>query len=223
MMKSVTIQLCVVSYQSFHLTNFQVIPRLKYITAWILRFISNYRAKGFNSTPHKLMILSTKEINSVEVYWVNFAQNAHFIRELEQLQSNQALMKTSSLLSLHPFLDSNGSLRVGGRQCKGSFSSQHLPGTHLITKLIVHSEHLRLLHEGISLLTCSLSQRYYIIGCRKVVRSITQSCFTCRHPSAKPQSQVFSQLPIEQITPDSVFSKVSIDYAGPVYIKHEHV
>ena len=144
------------------LDQFSSCTRLKYITSWVLRFISNCRAKGFNSTPHKSMILSTKEINAAEVYWVNFAQNAHFIRELEQLQSNQALMKTSSLLSLHPFLDSSGSLRVGGRQCnlKGSFSSQHpiiLPGKHLITKLIVHSEHLRLLHVGISLLTCSLS------------------------------------------------------------------
>ena len=137
-------------------------------------------------------------------------------------------MKTSSLLSLYPFLDSNGSLRVGGRQCnlKGSFSSQHpiiLPGKHLITKLIVHSEHLHLLHAGISLLTCSLSRCYYIIGCRKVVRSITRSCFTCRRSSAKPQSQVFGQLPIERITPDSVFNKVGVDYAGPVYIKHGHV
>ena len=31
------------------------------------------------------------------------------------------------------------------------------------------------------------------------------------------------QLPIERITPDSVFNKVGVDYAGPVYIKHGHV
>ena len=35
--------------------------------------------------------------------------------------------------------------------------------------------------------------------------------------------KVFGQLPIERITPDSVFSKVDVDYAGPVYIKHGHV
>ena len=160
------------------LDQFSSYTRMKYITAWVFRFINNCHSKGLNSTPNKSRALSTKEINAAEVYWVNFAQNAHFIRELEQLQNNQTLMKTSSLLSLHPFLDSNGSLRVGGRQCnlKGSFSSQHpiiLPGKHLITKLIVHSEHLCLLHVGITLLTCSLSRRYYIIVCRKVVRFIT--------------------------------------------------
>ena len=102
------------------LDQFSSYTHLKYITAWVLRFINNCCAKNFNSTPRKSMILSTKEINAAEVYWVNFAQNAHFIRKLEQLQSNQTLMKTSSLLSFHPFLDSNVSIRVGSRKCKSA-------------------------------------------------------------------------------------------------------
>ena len=41
--------------------------------------------------------------------------------------------------------------------------------------------------------------------------------------SAKPQAQLVGQLPIERVTPDLVFNKVGVDYAGPVYIKYGFV
>ena len=31
------------------------------------------------------------------------------------------------------------------------------------------------------------------------------------------------QLPKERVTPDSVFDRVGLDYAGPIYIKHGYV
>ena len=31
------------------------------------------------------------------------------------------------------------------------------------------------------------------------------------------------QLPMERVTPDLVFERVGVDYAGPVYVKHGHV
>ena len=34
---------------------------------------------------------------------------------------------------------------------------------------------------------------------------------------------MLGQLPIERITPDSVFDKVGVDYAGPVLIKYGYV
>ncbi len=41
--------------------------------------------------------------------------------------------------------------------------------------------------------------------------------------SAKPHPQMLGQLPIERVTPGSVFEKVGIDYAGPVSIEYGHV
>ena len=49
------------------------------------------------------------------------------------------------------------------------------------------------------------------------VRSITH---TYCHTSARPRPP---QLTKEHVTPDHVFDRVSIDYAGPVLIKHAHV
>ena len=93
---------------------------------------------------------------------------------------------------------------------------------HPLTRLIIRSEHARLLHAGPTLLAASLT-RYHIIGGRKVIRSVTRKCITCRHYSAKPQPQMLRQLPIERITPGPVFDKVGVDYAGPVLIKYGYV
>ena len=72
----------------------------------------------------------------------------------------------------------------------------------------------------VPLYSCSLNRLYHITGCRKVVCTITRGCITCRRIAAKPQVQLVGQLPTEQVTPDLVFDKVGVDYAGPVYVKY---
>ena len=138
---------------------------------------------------------------------------------------NHKLSNSSPLLSLHSILDSSGLLHVGGREqnSKRSFSIQYpviLHGKHYLTTLIIRSEHTCLMHASPTLLIASLSRCYDILGYRRVVRSITRGCITCHRTSARPHPQMLGQLPIERVTPDLVFDKVGIDYAGPVYIKY---
>lgn len=76
------------------------------------------------------------------------------------------------------------------------------------------------MHAGPTLLVASLNHRYYITNCRKIVRSITRSCITCQRCTAKPKPQLLGQIPAERITPDSVFDRVGLDYAGPFTIKY---
>ena len=92
-----------------------------------------------------------------------------------------------------------------------------------LTRLIVRTEHLRLLYAGPTLLSASLSQRYHIVGGRSCIRSITRECVVCRRKAVKPQPQLLGQLPIERVTPGPVFDKVGVDYADPVLIKYGHV
>ena len=96
-------------------------------------------------------------------------------------------------------------------------------GKHHLTKLIIRTEHQRLLHAGPALLTSSLNRRYHITGGRRVVRSITRACIVCRRRSEKPKPQLMGQLPFERVTPDIVFENVGVDYAGPIYVKYVHV
>ena len=39
----------------------------------------------------------------------------------------------------------------------------------------------------------------------------------------KPQPPQMGQLPLERVTPDSVFNRVGLDYAGPLYVKYGYV
>ena len=145
--------------------------------------------------------------------------------EITLLKAGKDLPRGSSLLAFHPFVDSDGVLRVGGRECNSSlaYSQMHpiiLHGNQVLTRLIIHSEHIRLLHAGPTLVFSSLSRRFHILGMKKTVRSVVRQCTTCRRHSAKPSPQMLGQLPLERITPGIVFEKVGVDYAGPLQVKY---
>ena len=116
-------------------------------------------------------------------------------------------------------MDPAGLLRVGGRgqNVQMSYSVIHpviLPGKHPVTSLLVRSEHQRLMHAGPTLLTASLNCHYYVIGCRRIVRS------NCRKTTAKPKAHILGQLPVERITPGHIFDHVGLDYAGSFTVKY---
>ena len=145
--------------------------------------------------------------------------------EIASLQSDKSLPHSSSLLPLHPFLDKDGFLWMGGRQehSKLSFFKLHpiiLHGKHPLTKLLVWLEHRRLLHGGPTLVITSLSRRFHIINSRKTIRSVVRQCVICQRQAVKPQQQLLGQLPSEWITPNSVFERVGMDYAGPFLVKY---
>lgn len=69
----------------------------------------------------------------------------------------------------------------------------------------------------------SINWHYHIIGLRRIVRTVTRGCISCRCHTAKPLPQLQGQLPSERVNPGSVFDKVGLDYAGPFSIKYGHV
>ena len=210
------------------LRDYSSFTRLKRVTSWILRFIHNCRSRKLDAQPIQHAYLTTEELHKAEILWYSTAQREHFKDEIDAMSSRSILNKSSQLLSLRPVLDSSGLMRVGGRQQNSqmSYSQQHpiiLHHKHPLTHLIIHTEHRRLLHAGPTLLTASLCRQYHIIGCKRVVRSITRGCIICRKISAKPSPQMTGQLPRERLTPGLVFDKVGVDFAGPVYVKYAHV
>jgi hypothetical protein len=92
-------------------------------------------------------------------------QQNFYAQELHDLTNQQEVSSTSSLRALHPFIDKEGILRVGGRlqQSALSYQSMHqviLPPNCHFTKLVVSSEHFRLLHAGSQLLIVSIRETY---------------------------------------------------------------
>ena len=191
------------------------------VSAWIRRFVNNCRAKREGRVKN-IGFLTTKELAAAEEIWVALAQQQEFAEEIDNLKGGKESGKR--LLPLHPFLDQNGLLRVGGRLSlsEQSYTKRHpliLAGRHQLTKLIIRNEHQRLLHAGPTLVMSSLAQRFHIIGARRAVRAITRNCVTCKRVAGKPRPQLLGQLPRERLNPGLVFDQVGVDYAGPILIK----
>ena len=143
-------------------------------------------------SPH----LTTEEVIKADNYCISLSQKDHFSLEIESFKNNSIVSESSPLFVLHPFVDSNGIVQVGGRvQNVGiPYNSRHsiiLHGKHSITKLIISSEHLRLLYIGPTLVMAFLCCYYYIIGCRRAVHLVTRKYITCRRTMVKPQNQPF--------------------------------
>ena len=163
--------------------------------------MSKTRVKGCQS-PH----LTVKELKSAEDYWLMIIQKESFPKELDASEKGQPLPKNSRLLPFRPICDKNHSvLRVGGRLSNSSlsYSQSHpviLDGKHPITKLIILSEHRRLMHAGPTLLLSPLNQRFHIVGARRTVRFITRQCIMCKHHAIKPHDQLLGQpLPLRSL------------------------
>lgn len=213
-------QTCFASITQDHnpidINHYSSFTRLKRVTAWMFRFIHNCRSgRSRTSGP-----LSVDELTATETYWLSIAQSHTFQTEIDALEKGKPMPNASCLRTLRPFIDSLGLLRVGGRLGNSNlaYTQRHpiiLCGQHIVTKLVIRSEHIRLLHAGPTLVASSLGRRFHIIGHRKAIRTLTRACVTCRRMTVKPQPQLMGQLPLERVTPGMVFERVGVDYADP--------
>ena len=155
-----------------------------------------------------------------ERYWPTVAQHSSFAKEILSLRQKRDLSKKGSLLPLHPVLDTHGLLRIGGRANRSNlpYSSQHpvvLPGDHTVTELIVHTEHLCLLHAGPTFVATSLSCHFHIVRPRSY--SIAHSGM-CHLSPSHSQPSASNAWTTSTRSADPWF-RVEVDYAGPVTIK----
>ena len=153
---------------------FTSFTKLIRITAWIKRFIKACRSIKVARPTSEVLPLSVEELVTAEYYWICLSQHNNFCfsTEIKRLKSEHSIASDSCLLSLHPFVDSNGILRVGGREQNSNltYSAMHpiiLHGKHPVTRLIIQSEHFRLLHPRFSL-------RYSIVNFTSL--DVAKSC-----------------------------------------------
>ena len=116
-------------------------------------------------------------------------------------------------------------MRVGGWEANPTLSylRMHpiiLHGKHPITRLFIRSEHIGVLHAGLTLLSSFPSHRFSIVGLRETVRSLTRQCITYRCQTTQPWPQMLGQLPLEHVTPGSIIEEIEVDYVAPLYVKY---
>ena len=216
--------------------------KLRNVTAWLLRFKSWFIARYLKSraipSARTTGALSVQEVKTAEkdifkhVQGKSFSDVLKTLQRLDQSQSPRQMtselknLKTpKSMRKLHPILDNDGILRVGGRleNAPVEYETKHpiiLPYRHHVTDLIVLQHHQRVGHLGQEYVLASLRQLYWIIKGRSAVRRVIGDCFICKKLRAAKGEQLMADLPKERVLPgDPPFTHVGVDYFGPLYVR----
>ncbi|XP_029169999.1 uncharacterized protein LOC114939750 [Nylanderia fulva] len=128
---------------------FSSLSRLKRVTAYCLRLAK----RSVQNTSQQSKLLTVEELEHAMKRLIKDCQDHSFAEELHNLSNKKRLQSKSKLLTLNPFLDEEGIIRVGGRLCNATieYSQKHpiiLPSKHHLTTLIIRDAHYKNLHAG---------------------------------------------------------------------------
>ncbi|XP_066583471.1 uncharacterized protein [Prorops nasuta] len=167
------------------LYNYSSWTKLIRVINYVLRFIDRARRKNVCQHAH----LSALELRTETLRVVKIIQAAAFLNDILTLQGKKSVPSSSRLLSLTPFLDAQGILRVGGRlQHSFLLDNQKHPiilPTNYLTELLIRHIHVTTLHGGLQLTLTVLRQEYWVINARNAAKSIIHRCVTCVRQRAK--------------------------------------
>lgn len=201
-------------------------PKLIRVTAYILRFISRCRRirTDAGESDKSGRTLTAAECRSSHQLWIKLIQSELFRAEIHALSNRKPLSTRSSILSLRPFLDSDGVLRVGGRLRNAPISATTrqpiLLASYPLVHLIIDHAHKRALHAGVQLTTNNLRQDFWIIHARSLVRLVINRCVACAWERAAVPPQLMEDLPAVRVTaPERCFLRCGLDYAGLVLVR----
>lgn len=135
-------------------------------------------------------------------------QEKYFGKELAALKADRQVQ--SHLLSVNPFIDANGMLRVGGRLQHSAlpYSKRHqliLHNESRVTHLIIENEHLRLLHASQKEVLSSINQLYWITNGLRLVKKIVNKCVICFRLKGITAKQLMGSLPAARVNESRAF------------------
>ena len=119
----------------------------------------------------------------------------------------------------------NPRLRCHGRMQNApvDFNSRYpilLPEDNHISKLIVMQCHNMVMHNGVRETLTQLRTKFWIVRDRQVVKMIISKCVVCQKIEGKGYGIPYPPpLPPFRFTDEFAFSRIGLDYAGPVYVK----
>lgn len=142
-----------------------------------------------------------------------------FSKELACLTKEGCVPKDSSIISLGPFLDSDGVMRVGGRLRKAAHLVSNeknpiiLPSKNHVSKLIAIHCHETVKHQGRHFTEGQIRSEGYC-G-KRLVSSIVFNCVPCRKLRGRFEYQRMADLPADRLEESPPFTYVGVDVFGP--------
>ncbi|XP_076392699.1 uncharacterized protein LOC143265299 [Megachile rotundata] len=201
--------------------------KLLRVIAYCLRFSQNTRVKGFVSQikeNHSRYPPSASEIAEAEIVLIRGIQSIHFSKEIALIASGKTVDKHSPLISLNPFIDERGLVRVGGRleNAQLKYEQKHpliIPKSGPLAILLINHEHLRHLHAGCQQTLAALHSRFWILSGKRLIKKVLRQCLSCFRTRPTSVSYKMGDLPADRVVPARAFATCGVDYAGPFLIK----
>ena len=195
------------------------------VITWFCRFLFNLR-----HVPAERQLsprLTLPERRGVELIFLKQSQSRFFKEEIVCLEKGKELPRRSTLLQQHPFLDSDGLLRVGGRLRRMELHTDRKHPTILhrmdsLTRLLVQHTHKTNLHVGPTGLMGILSINFHIIGAKALVKEVSKACVTCQKYYVRTTDQLQGQLSPHRTRPAPPFTSTGADFAGPFTLQKGH-
>ncbi|XP_046803790.1 uncharacterized protein LOC124419217 [Lucilia cuprina] len=164
---------------------FSSYPRALAVTAYVLRFIS------------------LTELKESKVMLIKLTQRVYYPQEYSQLSDAKLISKKSSILTLNPFLDSNGTMRVNGRLANSCLNYDErypfiIPNSSNFCRMFLDFAHKTLLQADISLMMNAIQSQFYIPGLKRTVKKCVHHCLVCVRYKQKLKSQIMAALPPER-------------------------
>ncbi|XP_065054025.1 uncharacterized protein LOC135682870 [Rhopilema esculentum] len=191
------------------------LQRLLRVTAYILRFIKNLKSKLNQDSIETKQMLSLDEIEKARELWINEVQS--------YIPQETDFEKSSNLLGL--FYDDKGIIRCKGRIENADLPYETrfpilLPRKHHFTDLVIWESHIIVKHNGLRETLNEVRASFWIIKGRQKVKKIISKCVHCKKIEGRAYgTQVAPALPEFRVSDTYAFSKIGVDFAGPLYVK----
>ena len=156
-----------------------------------------------------------------EQYVIKTVHREAFSEEILSFQRSGQVHKGSSILSLNPFVDEEGLLRVGGRLKQSSlpYGEKHpiiIPKNSHIAVLIIRHYHTMVKHQGRHFTEGAIrSAGFWIVSSKRMISSILHSCVRCRKLRGEVAFQKMSDLPEDRVHPTPTFTYIGVHTFGP--------
>ena len=185
----------------------QVVER----TAWMKRFVHNARHP---KEERRTGALTPGERQNALEFWIREAQQNAYHTEIACMKKRELLPPGSSLVKLRPQMSRAGILCATPRTNEPPLPI--LPELAHITMLIIDEANSRCFHQNTRVTLALLSAEYLIR--RRAVKRVVSTCARCRRYKCLRYQSTDGTLPSFRTEPSRPFSKVGIDFFGPLYV-----
>ncbi|KAJ7997080.1 hypothetical protein DPEC_G00225210 [Dallia pectoralis] len=164
---------------------------------------------------------SQEDLEKAKIIVLKCTQQDAYSEEIKNINAGHPLASKSPLHKLHPCVDANGLLRVGGRIVQSELGLAQvkpivIPGRHHLATLLVRHYHETVKHQGRHFTEGSIrAAGFWLVGSKRAISGLLYKCVTCRKLRRTTEHQQMADLPAERLQVAPPFTYVGVDVFGP--------